>query len=439
MSPAGGVTVLATYALVVLSMWTPDSEAGFGAAAELLRYALFLGVSVLIIARAYFANGLNISLSPDWLLLIAFLSYMSLSVLWSDGAVSALIKGMLIFSAMLVSISLANVKRLDETLVIFYRCMCGFVIASIIVVFLFPDIGVETGWELEGDWRGIAGQKNGLGHISALLFVATLALPVVHRNSRQYQSRDVIVRLCMVLVSGVCLVFSGSRGALLIAGVGLGSVMLARAPRVLQRVVLIVFFAIAIPLVNLTLPTVELTADQIGVLGASINTSNRTTLWFYGLNQLSGREFLGFGVAGFWTPERVMVFKDTYGWVLDNFHNGYVTILIEGGLVGLTLLLMAIAFIVLLYLIAVGNLKDPYLSLAFGYSNMFLFSNLVENDIGRSTSTTLILFLTISFTLRNYVSYLLKSAPVRPEKSVQAPPATMLGLLRTRASANAEG
>lgn len=417
MSPAGGLTVLAIYALVVLSMWTPNGETALGSAAELFRYVLFLGVSVLIIVRAYFTNGLNISLSPDWILLIAFLLYTSLSVLWSDGSVNALIKALLIFSAMLVSISLANIKRLDETLVIFYRCMCGFVIVSIITVFLFPDIGVETGWELEGDWRGIAAQKNGLGHMSALLFVATVALPVVLHGGRRYLSRAVVLRLCMILISGVCMVFSGSRGALLIAGVGVGSVVLARAPRVLQRVVLIIFFTIAIPLVNLTLPTVELTADQIGVLGTNINTSNRTTLWFYGLNHLSGRELLGFGVEGFWTPERTTLFSDTYGWVLDNFHNGYITILIEGGLIGLTLLLMAIAFIVLLYVIAVGNLKDPHLSLAFGYSNMFLFGNLVENEIGRSTSSGLIMFLAISFSLRNYVSYLLESTPARPDEN----------------------
>jgi O-antigen ligase len=148
----------------------------------------------------------------------------------------------------------------------------------------------------------------------------------------------------------------------------------------------------------------ELTADKIGVLGTTINTSNRTTLWFYGLDQLGQRALLGFGIEGFWTPERIQAFKDIYGWVLDNFHNGYITILIGGGIVGILLLLLAISFIVLLFMVSIGNLRDPYLTLAFGYTNMFLVGNLVENELGRSTSPQFIMFLIIPFALRPYVS-----------------------------------
>src|SRR5690606_10540335 len=111
--------------------------------------------------------------------------------------------------------------------------------------------------------------------------------------------------------------------------------------------------------------TLEIRADQIDVLGLSIDSNSRITLWLYGLTQMEGRELLGFGVDGFWTPARVIAFRDLHGWVLDNFHNGYVTILVEGGLVGLGLALLAIGFLLLLYLLAIGNMRDAYVSLAF--------------------------------------------------------------------------
>ena len=44
----------------------------------------------------------------------------------------------------------------------------------------------------------------------------------------------------------------------------------------------------------------------------------------------------------------------------------------------------------------IGNLRDSHLAFAFGYAAMYLIGNLVENEIGRSTSLTFIMFLVIS-------------------------------------------
>ena len=392
--------VFAIYVLVIMSMWTPASGS---AAAELARYAVFVAASMAIVAHTWFRGGLRVSLSPDWLLLIAFLLYTSLSVLWGDGSPDSFIKSMLIFSALLVAISIANAQGLDQLLRVFYNVTCGFVLLSFLAVIFFPEWAIETGWEQEGNWRGIANQKNGLGAVACLVLVAALALPIRRQPTRFRSIAALSFRVMVIAISIGCLVFSSSRGAVLLAGVGIGSLLIARAPKALQRITLVLLVLFTIPLFNLAVATVELNADNISVLGTTIDTNSRTTLWLYGLEQLSGRELLGFGVAGFWTPARVTAFKDVHGWVLDNFHNGYITILIEGGLVGLLLLLMSIGFIVVLFVLAIGNRKDTHLGLAFGYTNMFLVGNLVENEIGRSTSLTFIMFLTISLALRPYL------------------------------------
>ena len=61
--------VFAIYVLVIMSMWTPASGS---AVAELARYAVFVAASMAIVAHTWFHRGLRVSLSPDWLLLIAF-------------------------------------------------------------------------------------------------------------------------------------------------------------------------------------------------------------------------------------------------------------------------------------------------------------------------------------------------------------------------------
>jgi O-antigen ligase len=394
---------LAIYALVIVSMWSPADA--LGGLAEPLRYALFAAISLMLVVRWHLVGESKVPLSADWALLIAFLLYTSLSALWSEGGLNAAIKAVLIFIALAVSISIVNARRMEDIIAVFYNCMSGFLILSLLVVLLFPDVGVETGWELAGDWKGLAGQKNELGAISALVLVAALALPL--RRSRL----AVPGRFAMIAVAGLCLANSGSRGGQLIAAVGIASLIGLRLPGALQRLLLLAAAVFSVPLVQLVLATVELTADQIGVLGSTIDTSSRTTIWFYGLDQLRGHLFFGFGVGGFWTPARMTAFKDVHGWVLDNFHNGYITILIEGGLVGLLLLLAAIAFIVLLLLVAVGRLRDAHLGVAFAYTVMFLVSNLVENQIGRSTSPIFILFLLVSFAIRPHVARLLGRAP----------------------------
>jgi O-antigen ligase len=406
--------VFAIYVLVALSMWSPDAETSATGIVVLGRYALFVSTSMAIVLHTYLTRGIVISRSPDWLLLIAFLLYTSLSFLWSDGGMNAAIKGFLIFSALLVSVSMANAAGLDTLLRIYYNAMGVFIILSLLVVIFYPEQGIETGWLLEGDWRGIAGQKNGLGNIAALVFVASLALPLVRHADGSSTKLAYGTRLSMIVMSAVCLVNSGSRGALLAAGIGLGAVLASRAPRALQRIGLVALVLLAIPVLHLALATFELDADKIDVLGTRIDTSSRTTLWFYGLEQLAGRELLGFGVGGFWTMERIIAFRDVHGWVLDNFHNGYVTILVEGGLVGITLLLLAIGFTMLLYLVAIGNLRDPYVALAFGYTCMYVIGNVVENEIGRSTSLTFIMFLAISFALRLHLSRVLRPARAGP-------------------------
>jgi len=399
--PLPQVTTVAIYMLVALTLWSPVGGSVLGGFGEPLRYAFILAVAAFLCIYAYRTSDFRISLSGDWVFLACFLIYVALSAFWSEGGANAYIKGLLVFSAMLTALSISHLRPMDEIVVIFYRGMCVFIVMSLLTVLFLPDIGIERGWEVEGDWRGLAGQKNGLGHLAALGLVGSLGLPLGAAAGRGL--RPLLLRLAMVAINAVVLVNSGSRGALVSAGVGVGALLLARMPRALQRLLLLVFVALAVPLVNVILPTIELNGDKIDVLGTTLNTSNRTTIWFYGLEQLGDRPLFGFGLSGFWTPERMLVFKDTYGWVLDNFHNGYITILIEGGLVGLMLLAAAIAFLMMLYLIAIGNLRDRAVAATFAYTCMFLFGNLVENSIGRSTATTFIMFITLAFALRPYL------------------------------------
>jgi len=423
--PSRFVTI-AFYMLVAVAVWSPGGvDPNASPAWDMLRYVFFVSLSGLIIGHTLLRHGIPLSGAPEWVLIAAFLLYTSLSALWSEGGLDAFIKACLIFSALLVSICLAYELGLETLLRVFFNALTVFVVLSIFVVFVFPERGVETGWLLEGDWRGIAGQKNGLGGVASLVFVAACTLPVVRRRNMMLAYGW---RLAVVGMSLLCLINSGSRGALLVSVVGLAIIGASWLPGAVQRVGLVAIVVLVLPVVMFAATTLGLDGDKIDVLGSTIDSNGRITLWTYGLTQLLEREFLGFGVGGFWTPARVQAFRDINGWVLDNFHNGYVTIFVEGGLIGIGLLLLALASLLLLYVFAVGRVRDSYVALAFGYACMFISVNFTENEIGRSTSLSLIMFLTLSFAVRPHIRSVLQrqdAAPAGVETARGSRPATL--------------
>ena len=90
--------------------------------------------------------------------------------------------------------------------------------------------------------------------------------------------------------------------------------------------------------------TFTIEAGVVGIAGFELDTSNRTVLWEFGFNQFAGYELFGTGLGSFWTTERAALFQSQEGWVLENFHNGYLSTLFEVGLVGITLLGLVLIF-----------------------------------------------------------------------------------------------
>lgn len=405
----GAVFVL----LVLLSLWTPGEY--LPGATELVRYALFLGCSIFIVVVAYAAGRLRVPQGSEALLIAAFLFYVALSALWSTREVDTYIKALLIFSALITALATSALIRLDEVFRLVLVGAAIFVFASVAVAVLVPSIGVETSWEHAGKWRGLAGQKNGLGAVSSLVLVMALGLSMRPRTTLSARRWAFLGRAVVVCVGALGTYMSGSRGAQLSAVIGIASLLIAHAPALLQKLLLLSAMLFSVPLINLAVSTFFIDADKIGVVGLTINTNSRTTIWEYGLRQMEGRELLGYGVNGFWTDERMEIFKAAHGWVLDNFHNGYVTIFVEGGVVGFSLLILGIGFVYALLLMALGPIKDRGLAVAFAFTNEFSINNLVENGAGRSTSLSIILFAIIAFSLRAYILSLLPSTRPQPD------------------------
>lgn len=410
---------IAVLLLLVCVLWNPaGADAEASGLVAYLRYAFFGSFALAIIVLAGLQDGgrnsvLMLPLAAA--LLLTFLIYTCLSAFWSDSLSTSLIKAGLVGTAAMAALAAATARPIGALLRQAVFAAAIFVVIGFFVATFIPSIGVETGWLLEGKWRGISGQKNGFGAISALVIVAVVVLLWGQRGA--YGRPTWLLPTALLAFFGFCLFMSGSRGAQMICLVGLLSAAFIRLPFRLQNFALLLGALVVLPLIPLGLLSFSADATQLSIYGLSFDTSSRTQIWSYGLENLSGHELFGFGASGFWTPERMQVFKDNNGWVLDNFHNGYVTILIEGGLIGITLLLgAAVAAFFHLRKRAYRAGRDDIL--AFAVLNMLLVLNLVENEFGRSTSFFFFLFLMVVFSLARRAA-----APVNQTLSKMPPTA----------------
>ncbi|WP_162652910.1 O-antigen ligase family protein [Lentilitoribacter sp. Alg239-R112] len=394
------------FVLLLLSLWTPTEQLGDPTWMGLARYIVFLMLSGAILVIGYIKVGLRIPAGIEVFLLVVFLSYICLSVFWGVQSADSYIKAVLILNALLTSLAIANILPLGTSLRVVFSATSTFVVLSVFTALFIPSIGVEDGWEHFGKWRGLAGQKNGLASVATFSLIAAVTLPLKLCSHPFVQLFTLGGRIAMVCIAFLAVYMSGSRGGQLIAAVGIFSVIIASFPLIIQRLLVVVGVLFTIPVANIAATTFVLDADKIGVAGVTVDTNSRVKIWEYGFSELSGHELLGFGLSGFWTEERLISFKDRYGWVLDNFHNGYITLIIENGVIGFILFSLAILSVYLLLIVSIGFLKDRYISLSFAYINMYLVINLVENEIGRSTSLLVFIFLVLTFSLRKHVSHI---------------------------------
>jgi O-antigen ligase len=121
-------------------------------------------------------------------------------------------------------------------------------------------------------------------------------------------------------------------------------------------------------------------AEEAGTL------SGRAFIWPEVLYFVNQRPWLGYGFESFWTPARIDIISDNLGWGLREAHNAYLESLLSGGIVGLTLVLLAAAAGLLAAVHGYRSSRDasyalPLGLLIFGLINAGLESGMVTIEL----------------------------------------------------------
>ncbi len=71
--------------------------------------------------------------------------------------------------------------------------------------------------------------------------------------------------------------------------------------------------------------------------------TGRLPLWEELMKHVAKAPLLGYGYLAFWDAERVETLGDMFAWEIPHGHNMYIDVLLDGGLVGLTLVILMLA------------------------------------------------------------------------------------------------
>lgn len=305
------------------------------------------------------------ALPPEFVLLVAWLG---LSLLWAlDPRIVVRDAIKLVLMALFcvaVGCSLSWREIVEATLRL---CLVLLILSGLLAV-LVPDYGMAVGVH-RGLVQGVFGHKNQFGKFCA--FALTFASIVL--ITRQGRAGPALAVAVLALAG---LAVSGSVFALLTAVACVSYVIvaatIARGDDEMSRTIKALIF---IGCGAMVLTTAWIAAPFIlDALGRDMSFSGRSDVWALAFNAIARAPLLGYGLSNFWTTQdfRLNAGED---YVVPHSHNGYIELLLDGGAVGMLLLLALLARLWYLR----RQTRHPQVAAVLGAMTVFvLFSGIAE-------------------------------------------------------------
>jgi exopolysaccharide production protein ExoQ len=275
-------------------------------------------------------------IKDKWILLLTIIIF--LSILWSVNVGQTLARSVAVLGTTLFGVYFATRYSLKQQL---YLLGVVFGLASAISIFFavaLPQYGIMQGIHT-GAWRGIYTHKNGLGALMSLSAIAFLILSAFDGKKKWIFPTGLLVSICL-------LVLSRSSSPLIylfvIAPIFFALKVLRWECRArVTAVCLLTTLGYALAMLF------TLQAEAIAnVFGKDLTFTGRTQLWVYVWKLIQKKPWLGYGFSSLWSGsdnETSLIWR-IIGWEAPNAHNGFLEIWLSLGILGLSVLVIHIAF-----------------------------------------------------------------------------------------------
>jgi exopolysaccharide production protein ExoQ len=265
-------------------------------------------------------------------LLWALLALTMLSAFWSEVPGFTLRRSLVLIASTSLGVYLGVRYTMRE--IIRMICIAGGIaaVASLLAVWLWPDIGVSGG-ATDGAWQGIFGQKNTLGAVMSLASI-TFAMAAFLEKRHIYVAGAV---LCFALV-----VLSRDASAMLMTPLLIGLIPILNYGRKHSLGAPLLFAAAGAIIAVIILSTVGDIAPVLRLMDKDTSLSGRTEIWSLVWQKFLSHPWLGYGYSAFWLGADGKQSADIWAalhWAVPHSHNGFLDLLADLGLAGFCLFL----------------------------------------------------------------------------------------------------
>jgi exopolysaccharide production protein ExoQ len=307
---------------------------------------LFLIVSGLVVLLRRKVDWGRIFDSNRWV--FAFFLYCGISVLWSDYAFVGFKRWIKDFgNVIMVLVILTEKDPIQAIKAVFARYTYFAIPLSVVFIKYFPKIGrYYNRWTWEPAYCGVTTEKNALGCIVFIcgLFLIWDLIEIRASGGKKTDVPDTLMRIVLLLMVFWLLDRADSSTALACFILGTGILLFMRLPLAKRQVKYLGTWSLVIGFLIFLLYIVPGVRQAfVGMFQRDITLTGRTDLWADLLSEPIN-PLLGTGYQSFWLGPKAEHYWKKYSYHPNQAHNGYVETYLNGGIVGVGLLIAMIVF-----------------------------------------------------------------------------------------------
>jgi exopolysaccharide production protein ExoQ len=299
-------------------------------AGDVVRQALlapFFLASVYLLARARLQENLRrLGWPAAVVIAICFLS-----AAWSPDPSATLRKALGLFGTFSVGTYVASRLSWYRFAKLVQIAVVVALAGSFVWLLVSPDKALDT----NGQLRGLFNHKNILGQFAGVGYLAFLSLAVRETGRR---------RFVQLVGAGACvlsLLLAGSATPLIAIGFVTAWVYARSRLRLRPRELAVLTVVICVGGILFLIAAPDAFTS---VIGRDVTLSGRTNIWQFALEMAAAKPFLGYGYGVFWLGPNSpgSLFWDTTLQFELSAHNGYLQCLLDIGMAGLSVTLVAV-------------------------------------------------------------------------------------------------
>ena len=295
-----------------------------------LAQSVILAGLLIAIARA---PGRYLRLCRPILPVLCIAGFALLSLLWSGDPIRTLRRAVALSECMLFGVFLYRTDGLERTIGRLGQVCVTMAVLSLLAYVAAPGIGRETALGYERAMRGVFPQKNSMSECM-LLGLCCYAYRLVEAPRWRHAGSIALLSLCLVLGRGA--------SALAVAAmVFLAATWMRLRGKPVLRLGLL--FLVAWSAVALAAALIAMPEEVFALAGRDASLTGRVPLWQAIWPEIMRSPLIGHGYAGFWnadSPTVQMIWRYA-GWPAPDAHSSYLDILLQLGVVGLSLYVLS--------------------------------------------------------------------------------------------------